>query len=193
MYPLIEINLSEEFERLRKKSMPRKQVPAALGIAIAVTIASLAVFYVFVYIQTGQLSRTKSQLSALSKSLSDAIAYQAQRDSLRTRAGALDAWHAARTTWAGRWLQLAQLTPEFVYLAEVLITPADPQANSQRLLLRGKAFGAAGESDVLRFVDNLKRASLFTNCFNSVTLASVTSEGTEKVFTLEVQRSATAP
>jgi len=193
MHPLIEINLSEEFERLRKKNMPRKQVPAALGIAIAVTIASLAVFYTFVYIQTGELSRTKSQLSALSKPLSDAIAYQARYDSLRTRASALGSWHAARTVWAARWLQLAQLTPEFVYLTEVLVTPVDAQANSQRLLLRGKAFGTAGESDVLRFVDNLKRAPQFTSCFNSVTLAAVTSEGTEKVFTLELQRSAAAP
>ncbi len=193
MHPLIEINLSEEFERLRKKAMPRKQLPAALGIAIAVTIASMAIFYTFVYIQTSQLSRAKLQLAALSKPLSDAIAYQAQYDSLRARASALDAWHAARVVWAARWLQLAQLTPEFVYLTEVLITPVDAQANSQRLLLTGKAFGAAGESDVLRFLDNLKHAAQFTNCFNSITLASVTSEGSEKVFTLELQRSDAAP
>jgi hypothetical protein len=193
MHPLIEINLSEEFERLRKKTMPRKQVPAALGFAIATIIGLLAVFYTFVYIQTGQLSRTKSQLSALSKPLGDAITYQARYDSLRARASALDTWHAARTTWAARWLQLAKLTPEYVYLTEVQITPVDAQANSQRLVLRGKSFGTAGESDVLRFVDNLKRATTFTNCFNSVTLASVASEKSEKVFTLEVQRGVPTP
>jgi hypothetical protein len=193
MYSLIEINLSEEFERRRRKSMPRKQVPAALGAAIAVTIASLAAFYIFVTIQAGQVGRTKSQLQAIAKTLQDANTYQTRYDSLRARERALNAWHVARVAWASRWLHIANVTPEFVYLTEVLITPVDVNANTQRLVLRGRAFGAAGEGDVLRLVNNCKHAALLTNYFTSVTLASVTSEGAEKTFTVELQRSATAP
>lgn len=193
MQPLIEINLSEEFERRRRKNMPRKQVPAALGTAIAATIASLAVFYIFVTIQANQMGRAKTQLNAIAKTVQDANIYQTKYDSLRARAQALDAWHAARVAWARRWLQIANVTPEFVYLTEVLIEPVDANASTQHVVLRGRAFGAAGEGDVLRLVNNCKRAALFTNYFNSVTLASVTSEGTEKSFTVELQRSATAP
>jgi len=193
MHALIEINLSEEFERRRRKSMPRKQVPAALGAAIAITIASLAVFYIFVTIQAGRMGRTKSQRNAITKTVQDANTYQTEYDSLRARAQALDTWNAARVAWAPRWLHIANVTPEFVYLTEVLITPVDVNANTQRLVLRGRAFGTAGEDDVLRLVNNCKHATLLTNYFTSVTLASVASEGAEKSFTVELQRSATTP
>lgn len=186
--PLIEINFSEEFVRRVRKAAPRKHIPTALGIVIAAILIFLSVFYLFLFSREGALERNKAALDKLKGPSAEAEKLLTLQSRLQAQASVLDTWDAARLVLAPRWLQLARLAPDSLYLTHIELSGDDPSAGAQRLLLRGRAPGPAGETVILRFLASLKRDHLFTNTFPSIALAAVTTEQDEKVFAIELSR-----
>lgn len=186
--PMIDINFSEEFARRARKAAPRKHIPTALGIVIAAILVFLSVFYLFLFSREGALERNKAALNKLKGPSAEAEQLQALQSRLQAQAAVLTTWEAARLALAPCWLQLARLAPDGLYLTHIELSGDDPSAGAQRLLLRGRAAGPAGETVILRFLSNLKRDALFTNTFPSIALAAVTTEQDEKVFAIELSR-----
>jgi len=185
---LIEINFSEEFSRRIRKAAPRKHIPTALGVVIAAILVFLSVFYLYLFSREGTLSRNKAALEQLKGKAEESDQIQALHARLQAQASVFDAWEASRLTLAPRWLQLARLAPDGLYLTHIEFSGDDPHTYDQRLLLRGRAAGTAGETVILRFLASLKRDALFTNAFASITLAAVATEQDEKVFAIELSR-----
>lgn len=188
--PMIEINFSEEFSRRLRKAAPRKHIPTALGIVITAVLVFLSVFYVFLFSREGTLSRNKAALNQLKSQTAESEQLQALHTRLQAQASVYDAWNATRLAVAPRWLQLARLAPDGLYLTHIELSGDDPRANAHHLLIRGRAAGPAGETVILRFLASLKRNALFTNAFSSIDLAAVATEQDEKVFAIELSRPA---
>ena len=185
---LIEINLSPGLKQRQKKKTPRTRTSNAIGIAISALLLCVAVFYVFVFVREHRLKRIKANFEQLKTPYSEVEKYRELHDRLAEKKRVLEACRTRWVRWSDQWLELARLTPETVYLVCIELSNADKRGDSQRLTLRGRAAGAAGESVVLHFLEQLKRSSLFTNAFSSMTLSAVYTEGDEKVFSIELMR-----
>lgn len=190
---MIDINFSEEFARRVRKAAPRKHIPTALGIVIAAILVFLSLFYLYLFSRQGALERSKAALNQLTAPTAEADHLQALLSRLQAQASALDAWDASRFAFAPCWLHIARLAPDGLYLTHIELSGDDPRAGAQRLLLRGRAIGPAGETVILRFLSSLKRDPLFSNVFPSVALAAVATEQNEKVFSIELARLSPPP
>ena len=186
--PLIDINLSDELQRLKKKSAPRKQMPMALAVIVVVTFATLAVFYTFVNVHSQRLASNKSALEKLQASFEETGKFQKLYDELRDKIAMLNGMQTRRVTWYKRWRALSELAPKELYLTEIILSHTDAVGEEQRLVLNGRAFGAGGEDVVLQYLDLLKQSPEFASVFPRVALASVHTEGNEKVFSIELTR-----
>jgi len=87
-----------------------------------------------------------------------------------------------------KWIELAKLTPNDIYITEISITPDDNNADSQNMTINARATGAVGESVVLLFLDKLKKCAAYTNTFNDITLSAVYSDNDEKVFSIILKK-----
>ncbi len=187
-FPMIEINFSEEFTRRARKAVPRKHIPTALGIVVAVTLIFLSVFYLFLFSREGALTRNRRALDSLKNQAEESDKFQKLQAALTQQAAVYDAWDAGRLALAPRWMQLARLAPDALYLNQIEFTSDDPRSGGQRLLVRGRAAGPAGETVILQFLAQLKRDAFFSNAFAAITLAAVATDGDEKVFAIELSR-----
>ncbi|MCX7847281.1 MAG: PilN domain-containing protein [bacterium] len=186
--PLLEINFSEEHARRVRKAMPRKHVPTALGVVIASVLMLLAVFYLYLFSREGTLTRQKRALEELEGRAKEAVALEALREELAEKVGVLEKWERERLRLAPCWLELARVTPEAIYVTRIEVSGDRADAGPERMLIRGRAMGVGSEAAVLRLLSDLKRAEVFTSSFALVTLTGISTEGDEKVFSIECVR-----
>lgn len=187
---LIDINLSEEYVNWRRKQKPRTPLPVFIGIPLFVIILAYAVFYVIVYIRSERLNNMTQQYEQLKKPEEESVRIEKLNRALKQRADILQKCQSSWITWSDRWLEIARIIPDKVYLTTIDIKKTVP---SRELLLHmeGRAFGVADETAILRFHKRLKLSPLFSNEFSAVNLVSVTTEGNDKVFTIELRRAKT--
>jgi Tfp pilus assembly protein PilN len=186
---LIHINLSEEYESWQRKQKPRTPLPIFVGIPLFVIILSYAIFYVSVYIRSERLNDMTQKYEQLKEPEEESTRIEKLNAKLKERAAVVQACQTSWISWSDRWLEIARIIPDKVYLTSLEIRKALPTSD---LLLRmeGRAFGVADETAILRFHQKLKLNPLFSNEFSAVNLVSVTTEGSDKVFTIELRKAA---
>ena len=105
-------------------------------------------------------------------------------DKLSVKNDALNKCKARRLNLAEKWIELAKITPDDIYITKITIMPANKSADCQNMTISARATGAVGESVVLLFLDRIKNSARYSNTFNDITLSAVYSDNDEKVFSI---------
>jgi len=184
--PLLEINLSTEFERRKVKKANKVQIPAAVGLVIVLCILAFGGFYLYVYFSQQSYNNKLRQYKNIKNDSEESDRLIKQNKAMKEQIAILQKWYDSRITWSEQWRQLSSLIPDDAYLTAIEATKIDARGDSLQVILRGRAFGDQGESVVLDFLNNLKMNSHFSNAYSSIEMGSITSELNEKIFSIEM-------
>ena len=186
--PLLDINLSTQYEQKKTRKASRGNLPLYAGTIIAGAIILVGSIYAYVTWQQHILERKQSSYSQLKDGRREAEQLIETNKKLSERKQFLDTYLENKVAWAERWKRLSLVIPDEVFLTEITVTSPDPKGDRARVLLKGRALGAAGENLVLRFLDSLKNTTCFSNAFSSIILYSIATERNEKTFTIEMSK-----
>lgn len=190
---LIDINLSQDYQQWRRKQKPRPSLPVYVGIPLCVIIAAYAVFYIVVFFRAERLKELQRRHDVVRDPAAEYERVEALGATLKARANVLEECRENWITWSDRWAEIARIIPEKIYLRSVEIEKGVGAADRQFLRIEGRAFGVADETAILRFHAQLRRSPLFSNIFPRVDLVSVTTEGPNKNFTIELRQNTSPP
>lgn len=185
---LIHINLSSENDLKRKKRPQQTKASNAIGIIASVIILLMASFYIYATLKAHKTKQLKSNYKNIETKFAEAQKLQELYDKLNVKYNALKECKVRSLNLSEKWIELAKLTPNDIYITEISITPDDNNADSQNMTINARATGAVGESVVLLFLDKLKKCAAYTNTFNDITLSAVYSDNDEKVFSIILKK-----
>ena len=185
---LLEINLSSHYERKKTQQALRGNKPLYISLIIAISVILAGGLFLYVSFQQKKLTKQKNQYAQLKGTREEAEKLIAINKKLTEQKGFLDKYLRNKVAWAERWKQVSLIIPEEVFLTEIDVTNPDPIGEKTRVQLKGRAFGDAGESVVLQFLDTIKKTACFSNAFSSIKLYSIATEKDEKIFTIEMSK-----
>ena len=183
---LIEINLSEKFKQRKKKNKPVLKIPNALGVLIAVIIVTFAISHLMLYTREGSLKRMTSKYDQLKAPAIETGKLRKMCNVLGKKHKLLVACKDGWLTWADKWIEIAKLTPDSIFLQEIKVVNNNKLNGKQSVLIRGRASGKKGETVILNYLEALKASKVFDTVFQNVVLSPVYTEGDEKVFSIDL-------
>ncbi len=183
---LIQINLSSVNKAKRNKKSQQSKASNMIGIIALIIIILAAAFYLYVNSKTKKIERLKNEYSRIENTFVEANKFSELNDILNEKVDTLNNCKLRRIDLADKWLELAKLTPENIYLTGIEIIPTDKHADSQKIVINARADNAVDESAILQFLDILERSVVLSNSFKDITLSAVYSDGDEKAFSIEL-------
>jgi len=183
---LIKINLSSVNEAKRKKRPQQSKASNIIGVVAAVIILFVAVFYLYVTLRTKKVKQLKADYSHIEKPFIEVNKLIELNNKLSGKVNTLNKCKSKRINWADKWLELAKITPEDIYITDILIQETDKKADNQKMIIKARAASSVDETTVLQFLDRIERNSVFTNTFKDISLSAVYSYGDEKAFSIEL-------
>ena len=184
--PLIQINLSSANETKRRKRPQQSKASNVIGIIASIIIFFVAVFYFYVTIRVKKVNRLKNEYSRIEKPFIEINKLSELNDKLNLKINTLNKCKAGRINLADKWIGLAKLTPENIYITDINILPIDKNADQQKIIIKARAADSVDESAVLHFFSLLESSTVLTNSFKDIALSAVYSDGDEKVFSIEL-------
>jgi len=183
---LIEINLSDKFKQRIKKSEPAFKTPNAIGILIIVIIVSFAISHLMLRVRENNLKRINAKYQKLKAPANETSKLKKMCEVLEKKYKILNKCEQNWINWADKWLEIARITPESIFLQEIKISNENKLGGKQTVLIRGRASGKEGESVILSYLEALKASKVFNKEFNKMVLSPVYTEGNEKVFSIDL-------
>jgi len=183
---IIEINLSEKYKEKKKKKEPVLKIPNALGVVVMIVIVAFAVSHLLLYLRENSLKKMTARFNELKAPAKEAARLKKMSQDLSKRKEALNGCKENWNTWAGKWLELAKLTPDSIFLQEIKISVDNVPDGKQTVLIRGRASGKEGESVILNYLEALKTSKVFNTKFKKMVLSPVYTEGNQKVFSIDL-------
>ena len=186
--PLIQINLSHENEAKRKVRPQQSKISNMIGLSVAIILVFIAIFYLYATLKNQKTTQLKNNFKSIEKKYIEAEKLEKLYDKINLKYNALNKCKNERIVLADKWLELAKLTPENIYITEIKFSPLDNNADFFNMIIKARAVNAVDESLVLKYLDNIKGSSFFTNTFKTITLSAVYSDDNEKVFSIEMSQ-----
>jgi len=183
---LIQINLSNVNKAKRHKRSPQSKASNIIGIIASIIIILAAAFYLFVALRAKTVKQLKNDYSGIEKTFVEANKFTELDDKLSEKVDTLNKFKSGKINLADKWLELAKLTPENIYLTGIEIIPTDKQADEQKIVINARADNSVDESAILHFLDLLGKSRVLTNSFKDIALSAVYSDGDEKAFSIEL-------
>jgi len=183
---LIKINLSSVNEAKRKKRPQQSKASNIIGIIASIIILLVAVFYLYVTLRVNKVKQLKNDYSRIEKPFIEVNKLIELNNKLNSKVDILNKCRTGRIDWADKWLELAKITPENIYITDILIQEIDKKADRQKMVIKARAANSVGESAVLHFLDSIEKNALFTNTFKEISLSAVYSYRDEKTFSIEL-------
>ncbi len=184
---LININLSDINAAKLKKRPQQSKTSNVIGITAALIIIFIAFFYLYVTLRTKNVKILKNEYSGIEKPFIEVNKLIKLKNKLSLKAVALNKYKSGRINCADKWLELAKLTPEKIYITGIELLQNAKQADIQKMVIKARAENSVDESVILEFLDRLEKSAVFTNTFKEISLSSVYSDGDEKAFSIELQ------
>jgi len=182
---LIEINLSEKFKQKKQKKKPFLKIPNALGVLLIVVIVIFALTHLLLHTRENSLRKMTSKYNQLKTPAEETKKLRKMSDVLGKKHTILKDCKKGWLTWADKWLEIAKLTPDSIFLQEIKISNENKLNGKQTLLIRGRVSGKEGESVLLSYLEALKASKIFNTRFHNMVLSPVYTEGNEKVFSID--------
>lgn len=186
---LIKINLSNIKKAKRHKRPEQNKTSNIIGVIASIIIILVAAFYLYVSSRMKTVRRLENDYGRIEKTFIEANKFSELNDILNQKVGTLNKCKSRRIDLADKWLELAKLTPENIYLTAIEILPTDKQADVQKMIINARAENSVDESAILHFLDLLEKKPGLTNFFKKITLSAVYSDGDEKAFSIELSES----
>ena len=183
---LIQINLSNLNKAKRHKRSSQSKTSNIIGIIASIIIILAAVFYLFVTLKTKTVKQLKVDYTGIEKTFIEANKLSELNDKLNEKVNTLNKFKSGKIILADKWLELAKLTPENIFLTGIEIIPTDKQADEQKMLINARADNLVDESAILHFLGLLGKSTVLTNSFKDIALSAVYSDGDEKAFSIEL-------
>jgi len=186
--PLIQINLSSENEAKRKTRPQQSKLSNIIGLSVAVILVFIAIFYFYATLKNQKTTQLRNNFKSIEEKYIEAEKLEKLYNKLNVKFNALNNCKSRRINLAEKWLELAKLTPDNIYITEISFLPLDKEANNFNMIIKARAVNTVDESLVLKYLDNIKKSTFFTNTFNTITLSAVYSDANEKVFSIQMSQ-----
>jgi len=185
---LIEINLSEKFKQRKKKSEPLLKFPNVVGILVVVIIFIFAITHLLLYVRKSNFKKMNTEYSRLKKPAKETSELIKMSKILEEKYKILNSCAENWIHLGGKWLELAKLTPDAIYLQEIKISNENKPNGKKNILIYGRASGKEGESIILKYLEALKTSKIFNKDFQvqKIKLSPIYTEGNEKIFSINL-------
>ena len=183
---LIEINLSEKFKQRKKKSRPAFKTPNAFGFLVVVIIVAFSVTHLMLRVRENSLRKMNAKYEQLKTPAKETSELRKMCVALEKKYKILSGCEENWLVWADKWLGIAKLTPDSIFLQEIKISNENKLNGKQTILIRGRVSGKEGESVILSYLKALKASKVFNTRFHKMVLSPVYTEGNEKVFSIDL-------
>jgi len=183
---LIQINLSNANETKRRKRPQQSKASNVIGIIASIIIFLVAVFYLYVMVRAKKVNGLKSEYSRIEKPFIEVNKLSELYNKLNLKITTLNKCKSERINLADKWIGLAKLTPENIYITDIDILAVDKYADRQKMVIKARTANLMDESAVLHFFSLIENNVVLTNSFNDIALSAVYSDGDEKVFSIEL-------
>ena len=183
---LIQINLSSANETRRRKRPQQSKASNVISIIASIFIFLVAVFYFYVTVKAKKVNRLKSEYSRIEKPFIEVNKLSELNNKLNLKITTLNKCKSERINLADKWIGLAKLTPEDIYITDIDILAVDKYADQQKVVIKARTANSMDESAVLHFFSLIENNTVLTNSFKDIVLSAVYSDGDEKVFSIEL-------
>lgn len=183
---LIKINLSSVNEAKRKKRPQQSKTSNIIGIIASIIILLVAVFYLYVTLKSKKIKQLENDYNRIEKPFIEVNKLSELNNKLSKKMDVFSKCKSERNRWADKWLELAKITPEDIYITDILIQETDKKADNQKMIIRARAASSVDETTVLQFLDRIEKNVVFTNNFEEISLSAVYLVGDEKAFSIEL-------
>jgi cell division protein FtsL len=170
----------------RKKRPQQSKASNIIGIIASVIILLVAVFYLYVALRTKKVKQLENDYDRIEKPFIEANKLSELNNTLSKKIDVFNNCKSGRINWADKWLELAKITPENIYITNIEIQETDKKANNQKMIIKARAASLVDESAVLQFLDCIEKNAVFTNDFKEISLSAVYLDGDEKAFSIEL-------
>ena len=183
---LIQINLSSANETKRRKRPQQSKASNLIGIIASIIILLVASFYFYVTVKAKKVNRLKNEYSRIEKPFVEVNKLSELKSKLNLKISTLNKCKSERINLADKWIGLAKLTPENIYITDIDIKAIDKYADQQNVVIKARAADSIDESAVLHFFSLLESSTVLSNSFKDIVLSAVYSDEDEKVFSIEL-------